>query len=151
MKGSTVTAGASNDNELIRFSGLTFRSEHIECETCGWSGLAGSLKSKPSGSGYVLYACPSCSEKLAEHQGLSDGEIQQEMQVIRTLLALEQNAEMGASKEGGVAVKPRKVVPLSPRRLKPSYACIKIVPDRSEQGDNILDFAKVRARLKGIV
>jgi hypothetical protein len=145
-----VSAGASNDNELIRFSGLTFRSEHIECESCGWSGLAGSLKSYPAGSGNVLYACPSCSEKLAEHQGLSDGEILQEMQVIRTLLALEENADIGAAKEGGVAAKPSKVVPLSPRTLKPSYACIKIVPDISKQGDNILNFAEIRARLKGL-
>jgi hypothetical protein len=145
-----VSAGASNDNELIRFSGLTFRSEHIECESCGWNGLAGSLKSKPTVSGNVLYACPSCSEKLAEHHGLSDGEILQEMQVIRTWLALEQNAAVGATKEGGVAVKQRKVVPLSPRTLKPSYACIKIVPDISKQGDNILNFAEIRARLKGL-
>jgi predicted RNA-binding Zn-ribbon protein involved in translation (DUF1610 family) len=72
-------------------TGTEFRSEPVQCSGCGWSGMAGQLRSPSAHNlqSQVSFSCPACSAVVAVHRGLSDEEVMLELVRVRTELAAE--------------------------------------------------------------
>ena len=76
---------------IHKLSGVDFHSDSVSCPCCSWAGQAGELI--PPGAEQlgerVVYTCPRCNETVAEHCGLNDTEVQQELTKIRSELKQE--------------------------------------------------------------
>jgi hypothetical protein len=74
---------------LIKFTGVSFREQHVECPHCSWKGAAGSLiiPGMDALGESVSYACPQCTRFIARHEGLTKDELQSELEAIREILS----------------------------------------------------------------
>jgi len=76
---------------IYKLSGVDFHSDSVSCAGCDWAGRAGDLI--PPGAEqlgeHVVYNCPRCDEPVAEHCGLNETEVQQELNKIRLELKQE--------------------------------------------------------------
>jgi hypothetical protein len=130
---------------LIRLTGLEFRSEQVNCHSCGWQGLAGKLRAPAPEhlANDVKYACPGCRVTIAVHNGLTTQEVMQEMQKIREILASETvetciDAQLAEDKDE---------LSLSFKRVREQIR-VEAPAKEDSPDDNVLDFDDIRSRLK---
>lgn len=145
---------------LIQFQGLNFRATNVVCRHCGWSGTGGSLEVPDltmSGE-KVIYACPVCAEMVAVHNGLTDREVMQEMEKIRTILAEEMIStayqEPNADSDGNNAsiefsAIRTQIKIAAESKDKPEAESLETTASDGEQAPD-LDFDSIRARLNTV-
>jgi len=142
---------------LIQFQGVDFRETNVVCRHCGWNGKGGSLEVPDltmSGE-KVIYACPVCTEMVAVHNGLTDREVMQEMEKIRTILAEEMistacqepNADSAGNNASiGFSAIRTQIKIAAEIKDKPEAENLKTTASAGEQAPD-LDFDSIRARL----